>query len=194
MSDFFLPQSSNRPRQSGFSLLEIMIVILIMGIGAGAIRLAVASNDPLDETVEVAEAFDYWFDRVLDQALLSQSDIGLYFLKDGLIQLSWRAGQESGNEPDIVWEEQERIEYTNGSKRDLLRVELTLGIESPLWIDLEANEPDIEPSLTPHVIIFASEEYTPSFKLEMHNEQYADEYMTLVGDGFNRLALSRETR
>ncbi|MFT4675769.1 MAG: prepilin-type N-terminal cleavage/methylation domain-containing protein, partial [Reinekea sp.] len=36
-------------RDAGFSLIELMVVILIIGIGAAAIRLGVVRNDPLDD-------------------------------------------------------------------------------------------------------------------------------------------------
>ena len=87
----------------GFSLLELMVVIVIIGIAAGAVRLAVTGNDPVQELEQAAGQYAYRMERIQDQVLLSNRERGLIFVQDGVYQLEWREGDEMLSEPEVVW-------------------------------------------------------------------------------------------
>jgi len=179
-------------REYGFSLIEVMVVILIIGIGAATVRLAVVQEDPLEDTVLTGETFRYWFSKQQDQSLLSNNEIGLYFMESSIAVLSWRAGDEAENEPELVWDVLDQTEYAGDI--DTLKIELVLDLESNDWIELESELPENEFDIAPHIILFPSEEYTPSFSLLLRHEEYSDELVSIIGDGYNTLELSRETQ
>lgn len=182
----------SRKRQIGFSLIEIMIVILIIGIGAATVRLAVTQSDPLEDVEKSMNAFGFWFINQQQTSLLTNTEIGLFFTKSGISVLSWRNGIEEDNEEAIVWEESSNFEYS--SKINDLMVELILDNESQQWVELDTEIPEDSYDLIPHVILFPSEEYEPSFTLSFYRDSFLDEQLVAKGDGFNVLELNREAR
>lgn len=185
-------QSPIMPRYSGFSLLELMVVILIIGIGAATVQLAVGRSDPLADEMDSATAFQNWFERQQTSSLLNHNEIGLYFLEDSVAVLSWREGDESLNEPEVIWDLADQVNYANDS--DNLRVELTLDLDVQAWITLEEELPEYATDIVPHVIILPSEEYMPSFRLNFYDVDYSDEWIITEGDGFNPVGVVREAR
>lgn len=175
--------------QRGFTLLELMIVVLIIGVGAATVRVAVTSSDPLEQAQETAETFNYWFSQQQDYVLMSHTDIGLYFMETSIATLNWREGNRDAGEAEIVWEVIEEVNYSNNA--DDLTFELLLDVESNEWVAFEPNISDHE-TIEPHVILFASEEYEPSFLFKIGNIDFVDEYIQIKADGFNRLEVSRE--
>lgn len=178
--------------QKGFSLLEIMIVIIIIGIGAASVRLAITSDDPLEKVVESVSAFDYWFTNQQQKSLMNSSEVGLFFTTTGFHVLQWRDGIESDFENEIVWESVNEISYAE--KTPDLIVELILDNESQNWVELEDELAEDINDISPHVILFPSEEYEPSFSLAFYRDSYLDEQVLLVGDGFNSVEWQREQR
>ncbi|MEJ2042061.1 MAG: type II secretion system protein [Reinekea sp.] len=68
----------------GFSLLEMMIVLLIIGIGAATIRVAVTKKDPLEPLEKNAYEFSGWLNRLTDDVLLRNRELGLFLPKQKL--------------------------------------------------------------------------------------------------------------
>lgn len=178
--------------QFGFSLLEIMIVIIIIGVGAASVRLAITSADPLDDLVESADAFEYWFTNLQQKSLMNSSEIGLHFTKNGFHVLQWRDGIEADYENEIVWESIEEITYASDVP-DLI-AELVLDNESKNWIELEDELPEEINDIAPHVILFPSEEYEPTFTLSYYRDSYLDEQVSIIGDGYNPVEWQRAQR
>jgi len=175
---------------AGFSLIELMVVLLIIGIGAAAIRLGVVRNDPLDDLQRTGETLVHWFTREQDQSLITHSETGLYFMTDSVATLSWREGDPDAGEADAVWSVINEAAYDNDN--DGLVVELMLDLESQQWVALSEQLPEEPELIQPQVILLPSEEYTPSFILILRLDDVSDQLIKVVGDGFNRLELSRE--
>ncbi|TCS42540.1 type II secretion system protein [Reinekea marinisedimentorum] len=177
-----------RAAQRGFSLLELMMVVLIIGVAAATVRLAVSNSDPLDQAQSTAETFIYWYSQQQDYVLMSHTDIGLYFMESSIATLTWREGDRAAGEADIVWEVLDQVNYSNDSEN--LTFELLLDIESNEWVAFESGISDHE-TLSPHVILFSSEEYEPSFLFRIGSTRYHDELIQIKADGFNRLEANR---
>ena len=177
-------------RAAGFSLIELMVVLLIIGIGAAAIRLGVVRNDPLDDLQRTGDTLVHWFTRAQDQSLITLRETGLYFMTGSVATLSWRAGDPDAGEADVVWTVVNESAYVNDN--DDLIVELMLDLESQRWVALSGALPEDPALIQPQVILLPSEEYTPSFVMTLRLDAFSDQLIRIVGDGFNRLELSRE--
>jgi len=176
--------------QQGFTLLELVIVILIIGVGASAIRLGTTSKDPLSEVQETSFAFENWFERQINSVLLNQREIGLLFLEQSVVVLDWQETIEYG-EKSIIWNKVSEAPFREGFED--LNVELVLNLEAKEWVPLEAElEETDDEILEPHIIILPSEEYFPSFQIILTREGYSDYGYILTGDGFNHLGAKRE--
>jgi general secretion pathway protein H len=176
-------------RSQGFSLLELMVVIVIIGIAAGAVRLAVTGNDPVEELARSAGQFAYRLERIQDQVLLSNRERGIVFVQDGIYQLEWREGDETLGEPDIVWSlfEENR---SWGVDED---TQLSLILEGQ-WVELNQALPTEEFALEPHVILLPSEDYTPAYDLVLSLVDSLNDEVRVHGDGFNRPGVVRDAR
>lgn len=177
--------------QSGFSLLEVMIVVLIIGIAAATVRLTMFRDDPLEAIEKSAHAFAFWFSRQVDQTLLSGNEKGLYFTEQSVAVLEWREGIPEEGEPEVVWEVQDEVAYSDD---DALDVELMLDNEARQWVALSTEMPE-DFTMTPlHLILLPSEEYQPSFTLQFTHTDNRTEQISITGDGYNRLKVSRNER
>lgn len=180
-----------RLKQDGFSLLEVMIVVLIIAVGAATVRLLAVNDNQLDDVEKQGHAFEFWFGRQLDQSLLSGQEIGMFFSEQSIAALSWREGDPDIGEPDFVWEPESTWTL---SVDDNVTVELMLDNENRQWVALESEQPEDYLDLTPHLIILPSEEYQPSFTFVLSHDAVRDRQISVSGDGFNRLKVSRHER
>lgn len=175
----------------GFSLLEIMIVLVIIGVGAGTLRLLITPDDPFTNLERAAGAFAFWFGHELDQALLNNREVGLYFSAQGVTLMHWREGDPALGETDIVWEAEPETLYADLPQDT--RVELVLDTEANQWVALTAAQPEPPETFLPHLLVFPSEEYQPSFELVFSSDATAAA-VSIVADGYNRPVVTRAER
>ena len=176
----------------GFTLIEVLVVILIMGVVMSMISLTSTTPDPLEETLKKSQAFQYWFGKIIDQSLLSGDDVGLYFTESTILALTGREGDLAAAEPKIVWEQ--HASFQSFMIPESLKLELYLDIELGDWIDLELTPPEEKVFLIPHIVVTPSEEYFPSFSINFYTTDYSDEQVRIMADGFNRAKVIREQK
>jgi general secretion pathway protein H len=78
-------------KADGFTLIELMIVITIIGIMAGLIGLSVVTGDPGKEARREAQRFINVMSLALDQSAFNQQDLGLHIEEDRYRFLLWAA-------------------------------------------------------------------------------------------------------
>lgn len=71
-------QSKAKPRSSGFTLLEIMLVILIMGLVVSVVMFNTFGQSKLEILEKQARRFQVVFDMASDFAVLNQQQLGLF--------------------------------------------------------------------------------------------------------------------
>ncbi|MHA7878265.1 MAG: type II secretion system minor pseudopilin GspH [Saccharospirillum sp.] len=182
------PWSSNH--QAGFTLMELLVVLIIIGVAAGAVRLAVTDEAPMAEVEQDAERLAYRFGQVQDRVLLSNRERGVLILQDELVFLDWREGDPMAGEPDILWSETD----SNPSRwRAGEQTELALQLDGR-WLELSPDPPENERDWQPHLIIMPSEDYHPAFRLSLRHRDLLRGEVWVEGDGFNRLQVVRDAQ
>ena len=175
-------------RRAGFSLIELLVVIIIIGVAAGAVRLAISQPDPLGDLERSAQQLVYRFGQVQDRVLLSGEDRGLVIVDGSAQFLSWSEGDPREGEPDVLWHVDDEMPSWQAPDD----TELTL-IRDGRQIELLRNPPEDDRDWQPMIVLLPSEDYQPSFDLYLRPLGLDNQAVRVHGDGFNRLEVSRVT-
>ncbi len=84
-----------RTRQAGFSLIEIMVVIFIIGLSLSVVSLSISRGGPRDDLVDAVEQFMEIAHFAGERAILSGETMGLLFEPP-----IWQAGR--GEDIDTI--------------------------------------------------------------------------------------------
>ena len=174
-------------RERGFSLIELLVVIVIIGVAAAGVRLAVTREAPLADIRQSAAQLAYTVGQAQDRVLLSNTERGLVFLSGGAKFLQWRKGDPMEGEPPVVWSESD-VAPVEWKAEESARLSLLL---DGRFVELQDELPEDPLSIRPHIILLPSEDYTPAFELVMEHEDFFDAEIRVTGDGFNRLEVKR---
>jgi general secretion pathway protein H len=142
-------------RAAGFSLIELLVVIVILGIMVSMVVLSMGTLRSDDPAETEARRLTALIEFISEEALLQGRDFGVEFLEDGYRFLSW--------DPDAqLWS-------VVDDEATLRRRTLPASLEVVLAVDGRevaidsgrrgADRPQDE--LAPHVAIFSSGEFTP---------------------------------
>jgi general secretion pathway protein H len=159
--------------QRGFSLLELLVVVAIIGILVGAVVLSIGVVGPDREIEHETQRLRSMVDLLHEEALMQSRDYGLMFTRTGY---------------RIYLYDYKQLAWTEPQGDRLLReyvlpkpLELVLAIddrELQLVPDFESQE--IE-NPEPQVMILSSGELTP-FELDLYRDRAADAHFTLTGE------------
>lgn len=76
-------------RGRGFTLIELMVVVTIIGIMAGVIGLSVMSGDPAKDAEKEAKRFIAVMSMALDESAFNQQDLGIHIEDDRYNFVIW---------------------------------------------------------------------------------------------------------
>lgn len=148
-------RSSGPPDRAGFSLIELLVVIVILGIMVSMVVLSMGTLRSDDPAETEARRLTALIEFISEEALVQGRDFGVEFLDDGYRFLSW--------DPDAqLWSV---VEDEATLRRRTLpdSLDVVLAVEGrEVVIDSGrrgADRPQDE--LAPHVAIFSSGEFTP---------------------------------
>ena len=187
-------------RHAGFTLMEVMLVILLMGLTAAAVTMSIGNSGPQQALDRTARQFIAATEMVLDETVLSGQFIGIVIEKTSYQFVFYKDGKWEPLDKDRLLSEKQ---MDPGVVMNLVLDGLPL-VQDDEEDDSWFEEPLIEPSADdkkkhpePQVMLFPSGEMSAfelTFISKTDKGQQAE--ALVVGDALGRLTIGRpdETR
>lgn len=190
-------RTSNRMlklRHAGFTLMEVMLVILLMGLAAAAVTMSIGNSGPQQALERTAQQFIAATELVLDETVLSGYFVGIVVEKTSYQFVYYKDSKWHPLEKDRILSEKQ---MDPGVTLNLVLDGLPLVQEDETdesWFE----EPLIEPSAEdkkkhpePQILLLPSGEMS-AFELSFIAKTDQGEIDVLVvGDALGRLTLGR---
>ncbi|NRD71991.1 type II secretion system minor pseudopilin GspH [Shewanella sp. VB17] len=185
-----------RMHQRGFTLLEVLLVILLMGLAASAVTMGMGGSDKKKKLEATAKQFIATTEMVLDETVLNGFFIGIIV--------------EDTSYKYVVYDDEKWQDLTQD--RLLSERQMNEGVQIDLMLDglpLAQEDEDDESFLgqslmeqwaeerekfpEPQILLFPSGEMS-AFELTFVSEDESGNKVTalVVGDGLGRLTLGRK--
>ena len=155
-------------KQHGFTLIEVMVVIVLIGLMASLVQFNISGNNPADKLKHESARFAAIFEVAADYGMLNNVELGLIVKKDSY-QFVGYDGTQWTEIPDQDWQA-----HVTMSEEIELSLELDdLPIDEPLLFDAdtfkEKDEDDFtlmskeerEKKIIPQVYILSGGDLTP---------------------------------
>jgi general secretion pathway protein H len=155
-------------KHHGFTLIEVMVVVVLIGIMASLVQYNVAGNNPADKLQHESARFNAIFEVATEYGMLNNIELGLVVKKDSYQFLGYD-GTSWADIPDQDW-----LAKVSLPEEVQLSIELEdLPIEEPLLFDAdtfkEQDEDDFtllsqegqEKRIIPQVYLLSGGELTP---------------------------------
>ncbi len=187
-------------RHAGFTLMEVMLVILLMGLSAAAVTMSIGNSGPQQALDRTARQFIAATEMVLDETVLSGQFIGIVIEKTSYQFVFYKDGKWEPLDKDRLLSEKQ---MEPGVVMNLVLDGLPL-VQDDEEDDSWFEEPLIEPSADdkkkhpePQVMLFPSGEMS-AFELTFITKTDKGQQVEalVVGDALGRLTIGRpdETR
>lgn len=190
-------RTSNRMRKlrhAGFTLMEVMLVILLMGLSAAAVTMSIGNSGPQQALEKTAQQFIAATELVLDETVLSGYFVGIVVEKNSYRFVYYKDGKWSPLEKDRILSEKQ---MEPGVTLNLVLDGLPLvqeDEEDESWFDKPLIEPSAEDKKKhpePQILLFPSGEMS-AFELSFIAKTDSGLLNVLVvGDALGRLTLGR---
>lgn len=181
-------------RQTGFTLMEVMLVILLMGLTAAAVTMSIGNSGPQQALERTAQQFMAATELVLDETVLSGQFIGIVIEKTSYQFVFYKDGKWNPLEKDRMLSEKQ---METGVSLNLVLDGLPLvqeDEENKSWFDepfIEAKTEDKKKHPEPQIMLFPSGEMS-AFELSFIAKTDKGQIDVLVvGDALGRLTLGR---
>ncbi|MCW8924295.1 MAG: type II secretion system minor pseudopilin GspH [Gammaproteobacteria bacterium] len=166
--------SSNPGRTNGFTLLELMIVIVIIAILFSFATLTIRSSSPEDSIREEAQRLQRLIQLALEEAVMKNTEYGLEFKQNSYQFLTYTGDQWQAIADDKLLRERELPE---NMEIDLAIEQTDIIIGDTTDNDDEDSDDEDEEKPRPQVFLLSSEEITPEFSARFSLHGIAASYM-----------------
>jgi general secretion pathway protein H len=193
-----IPLIKQPVKQQGFTLLEIMVVLTIIGLMLGMATLSTGGNEQKHEAQQQALRFIAQLDAYRNEAVFQNLDLGLAM--DGQVtQLLKYININSSTE--IAGKDKEELSKLESNPWAAYQGNLKQQTELPEYLEMSlfiedklVDFPELldeKDGPKPALLFLSSDEYTP-FKLVI--EHFNDESftITITGDGFSRFIMKTD--
>ncbi|MGI2175059.1 type II secretion system minor pseudopilin GspH [Shewanella ulleungensis] len=183
-------------RHAGFTLLEVLLVALLMGLVAAAVTISMNVAGPEQALKKQAQRFMSATEMVLDESVLSGQFIGIVIDEDEYQFVFYKEGKWLPVEQDRLLATQQ---MDAGIVLDIVIDGMPLVQEDEQdesWFDEpfidEESEDDKKKHPEPQILLFPSGEMTP-FELNFTtvDDELKPVNVLVVGDALGRLTLGR---
>lgn len=173
--------------QHGFTLLEIMIVVLMLGILAGAVVYTMAPQRGDSSAQDAAVVFKAKIDHARQTALVRNWVIGVDVKESGYTFYRWSQGEwqllNEGPLQEVILPEDLRLELQMGDFAVLDNI--IDGDRSAVFSQSERDDDNPEPD----ILIFESTDFIP-FQLAFHPLMQGYSYWIDGNDGLHTLLVT----
>jgi len=164
------------PKQSGFTLIEILVVMVLLGLLSGVAVFTLGSGKQQRELANEAQRLHALLRMASEEAILSNSEIGFSIDEDGYEFLEY---------------DDEKLTWTDS------KVEVLKSRSIPEWVVIEFRRDgenlrilgkDQDDLKKPDMMLLSSGEVTP-FTIELQVEKNSDGQFTITSDGLEQIKL-----
>lgn len=182
--------------QKGFTLMEVLLVILLMGMAASAVTMSMSGADKQRDLEKTAQQFMAATEMVLDETVLSGHFIGIVVEKESYKYVIYDEGKWKPLTNDRILGERP---MEAGVRIDLVLDGLPLvqdDEEKDSWFEeplIEKSEEDKKKFPEPQILLFPSGEMSAFELMFVSEDERGKEVEALVvGDALGRLTLGRD--
>ncbi|WP_144211887.1 type II secretion system minor pseudopilin GspH [Shewanella donghaensis] len=180
-------------RQSGFTLLEVLLVALLMGLAAAAVTMTTSTAGPEQALKKTARQFIAMTELVIEEAILSGQFLGIVVEED---EYQFVYYKESKWHPVTQDRHLAPKQMEQGVTMSLLLDGLPLTQEDEddeSWFDeplIEESKEDKKKNPEPQILLFPSGEMS-TFELSflLDDDKGKEIEVLVVGDALGRLAI-----
>lgn len=169
------------PRSAGFTLFEILVVTVIIGIIATFAVLSIGSRALDDRLDTEARRLQELLALASDEALLQGLDLGFVQTPDGYAFLQLKEGR---------WVPAEATPLRPRRIEEPFYLKLTVEGRAVTPLRIDPDDKEQRDALKPQVLLLSSGEAT-AFTLDLRARDFAPHYL-LQGDALGRLKLERK--
>lgn len=171
-------------QQSGFTLLELIVVIVIVAILFTYTTLAIRGNAPEDVIKEEAKRLERLIELALEESVLRGEEYGIEFYTDGYRFLRQTTSQwEAVSDDDILRERElpENMELETRLEDSPLVVDLASEPLADDKVELDASVDDAtatsKEKIYPHIYLLSSGEIAPDFDVRFYMPRVKSSYV-----------------
>jgi general secretion pathway protein H len=187
-------------QQRGFTLLEVMVVLVIIGLLLSMVNLGGSGRQAQSETEQLARRFQGAFDMYREEAVFQNIDLGVAILPESTTLLSY---QDINSQEFTAGLDREELDALAKNPWQAYSGRLGATIEVPEQVSLalfvEGVEVDTETlqgdgddeGPLPALLFLSSDEYTP-FRIGLGHIDDQAFLITVKGDGFNPVTIEVE--
>ncbi|SQH74360.1 General secretion pathway protein H [Shewanella benthica] len=183
-------------RQQGFTLMEVLLVVLLMGLAASAVTMTMGGADGKKELERTALQFMTATEMVLDETVFSGHFIGIVIEKTSYKYVFYDEGKWKSLDGDRILAERQ---MKDGVEISLVLDGLPLvqeDEEQDSWFDEpfidEKTEAEKKKFPEPQILLFPSGEMSAFEMTFLSEDDQGNEIAALVvGDSLGRLTLGR---